>query len=184
MPRKPIELPAALARDFIRDMRAYFAEANALKRDEIAIRQFLALNEYLGRRERPLTAHSAKSNPAGDKARPRTREQTPPISTLGYATALSQGNRASASRGLGSIEMRRLQRQVLDAHGETLVTKLAIERSRTQSGPTVSYRHIVGWKRPGRPRSDDGSEYEPADFYAGLRYGPLMRKSWFSFAPS
>jgi hypothetical protein len=50
MPRKPIELPAAPARDFIRDMHAYFAETNALKRDEIAIRQLLALNEYLGRR--------------------------------------------------------------------------------------------------------------------------------------
>lgn len=43
----------------------------------------------------------------------------PPIPTLGYATALSQGNRALASRGLGSIEMRQLQQQMLDAHGET-----------------------------------------------------------------
>ena len=33
-----------------------------------------------------------------------------------------------------------------------------------------------------RPRIADGSEYKPADFYAGLRYGPLVRKSRFSFA--
>jgi hypothetical protein len=54
MPRKPIELPPAVARAFIRDMNAYFAETNLIKRDEIAIRQLVALNEYLGRRERPL----------------------------------------------------------------------------------------------------------------------------------
>jgi hypothetical protein len=54
MPRKPIELPPAVARAFVRDMNAYFAETNLIKRDEIAIRQLVALNEYLGRRERPL----------------------------------------------------------------------------------------------------------------------------------
>jgi hypothetical protein len=35
-------------------MRAYFAEKDGIKRDEIAIRQLVVLNEYLGRRERPL----------------------------------------------------------------------------------------------------------------------------------
>ena len=35
-----------------------------------------------------------------------------------------------------------------------------------------------------KPHSDDGTEYEPADVYAGLRHDPLVRKSWFSFAPS
>ena len=42
------------SRAFVRDMNAYFAETNLIKRDEIAIRQLVALNEYLGRRERPL----------------------------------------------------------------------------------------------------------------------------------
>jgi hypothetical protein len=60
MPRKPIELPPAIARAFIRDMNAYFAETNLIKRDEIAIRQLVALNEYLGRRERPLRVTDVK----------------------------------------------------------------------------------------------------------------------------
>ena len=60
MPRKPIELPPAVARRFLEDMRAYFAETNLIKRDEIAIRQLVALNEYLGRRERPLRVIDVK----------------------------------------------------------------------------------------------------------------------------
>jgi hypothetical protein len=89
--------------------------------------------------------------------------------------------------------MRRLQQQVLDAHGETLVTKFAIERHQHEAAgvlknsvrpdsviPTYRWMETL----PGRPRSEDGSECEPADFYAGLRYGPLVRKAWFSFAPS
>jgi hypothetical protein len=39
MPRKPIELPPAIARAFVNDMRAFLAEKNAIKRDEIAARQ-------------------------------------------------------------------------------------------------------------------------------------------------
>jgi Protein of unknown function (DUF3551) len=42
------------AKAFVCDMRAYFAEKDGIKRDEIAIRQLVVLNEYLGRRERPL----------------------------------------------------------------------------------------------------------------------------------
>jgi hypothetical protein len=60
MPRKPLELPPDVARRFAEDMRAYFAETNAIKRDEIAIRQLVALNEYLGRRERPLRIPDVK----------------------------------------------------------------------------------------------------------------------------
>ena len=60
MPRKPIEMPPEVARRFVEDMRAYFAEKNAVKRDEIAIRQLVALNEYLGRRERPLRIPDVK----------------------------------------------------------------------------------------------------------------------------
>ena len=60
MPRKPIELPPAVARRFLEDMRAYFAETNLIKRDEIAIRQLVALNEYLGRRARPLRVIDVK----------------------------------------------------------------------------------------------------------------------------
>jgi hypothetical protein len=39
MPRKPIELQPGFARRFVDDMRAYFAETNLIKRDEIAARQ-------------------------------------------------------------------------------------------------------------------------------------------------
>jgi hypothetical protein len=43
MPRKTIELPPAVARRFVEDMRAFHAEPNAIKRDEIAARQLHAL---------------------------------------------------------------------------------------------------------------------------------------------
>jgi hypothetical protein len=46
MPRKPIELPLAIARAFVKDMRASFAEENAIKRDEIAARQLFALKQH------------------------------------------------------------------------------------------------------------------------------------------
>lgn len=46
MPRKPLELPPDVARAFVEDMRAFFAEPNAIKRDEIAAHQVRALREY------------------------------------------------------------------------------------------------------------------------------------------
>ena len=49
MPIKPIELPPKVARRFVEDMRAYFAEKNAIKRDEIAGRQMNALRNIKGR---------------------------------------------------------------------------------------------------------------------------------------
>jgi hypothetical protein len=46
MPRKPIELPPDFARRFAEDMRAWFAETNLIKRDEIASRQLHALRQH------------------------------------------------------------------------------------------------------------------------------------------
>jgi hypothetical protein len=43
---KPIELPPTVARRFIVDMLAYFAEPNSIKRDEIAARQLHALRQH------------------------------------------------------------------------------------------------------------------------------------------
>jgi len=54
MPRKPIELPPAVARQFVEDMRAFYAEKNPIKRDEIAGRQMYSLREYQGPREKPV----------------------------------------------------------------------------------------------------------------------------------
>jgi hypothetical protein len=50
--RKPLQLPAAVARRFIADMLAFNAEPNLNKRDEIALRQLHVLREYLGAREK------------------------------------------------------------------------------------------------------------------------------------
>jgi hypothetical protein len=36
MPQKPLDLPMQVAKAFAKDMRAYFAESNAIKRAEIA----------------------------------------------------------------------------------------------------------------------------------------------------
>jgi hypothetical protein len=52
--RKLIELPPAIARRFVHNMRAYFAEKNAIRRDEIAARQVHALRQYQGPRDQPL----------------------------------------------------------------------------------------------------------------------------------
>jgi len=60
MLNKPIDLPLEIAKAFVRDMRAFHAEKGAIKRDEIAIRQLTILNEYLGRRERPLRVIDVK----------------------------------------------------------------------------------------------------------------------------
>jgi hypothetical protein len=54
MPRKPIELPPEVAEAFVADMRAFFAEPNQIKRDEIAGRQMSVLRQYQGPREKPV----------------------------------------------------------------------------------------------------------------------------------
>jgi hypothetical protein len=54
MPRKPIELPPAVARAFVRDMKAFFAEKNQIKADEIAARQMRVLQEYQGPLEKAV----------------------------------------------------------------------------------------------------------------------------------
>ena len=46
MPRKPIELPPEVAKAFVRDMRAFFAEKNGVKADGIAARQLHALRAH------------------------------------------------------------------------------------------------------------------------------------------
>jgi hypothetical protein len=46
MARNPLDLPMEVAKNFIRDMRAYFVEPNSVKRDEIAARQLHALRQH------------------------------------------------------------------------------------------------------------------------------------------
>jgi hypothetical protein len=46
MPRKPFDLPMQIAKAFVKDMRAYHAERNAIKRDEIAARQLHVLRQF------------------------------------------------------------------------------------------------------------------------------------------
>ena len=38
MPQKPLDLPMKVAKAFVKDMKLYFAEPNAIKRQEIARR--------------------------------------------------------------------------------------------------------------------------------------------------
>jgi hypothetical protein len=51
---KPFHLPAPVVRSFKRDMKAYFAEENAIKRDEIAARQLTAPRQFKRPREKRL----------------------------------------------------------------------------------------------------------------------------------
>jgi hypothetical protein len=46
MARKPLELPPEVGRSFMADLKAFFAEDNPIKRDEIAAHQVRALNEH------------------------------------------------------------------------------------------------------------------------------------------
>ena len=60
MIRKPLELPPAIARAFVEDMKAYFAEENPIKREGIAVRQIRALREHQGPREKKLRLSDVK----------------------------------------------------------------------------------------------------------------------------
>jgi hypothetical protein len=59
--RKKIDLPPNVARGFMDDMWAYFAEEDPTKRDVIAVRQLHALKEHQGPREKPLRLSDLKA---------------------------------------------------------------------------------------------------------------------------
>ena len=59
--RYPLDLPIAVAHAFLKDMKAYFAEEDRLKRDEIALRQLHALREHQEPREQPLGLSDVKA---------------------------------------------------------------------------------------------------------------------------
>jgi len=58
--RVPLEVPAQVAQQFVEDMRAFFAEENAIKRDEIAARQLHALSQRLRPGDRKLRLSDIK----------------------------------------------------------------------------------------------------------------------------
>ena len=58
--RKPLDLPPQVAREFAQDMKAYFAEPDAHKRDAIAARQRYALSEFQSSREIKLRLSDVK----------------------------------------------------------------------------------------------------------------------------
>ena len=58
--RKPLDLPPSVARAFGKDMRAYFAEDDAHRRDAIAARQLHALREVQGPNEKELRLSDIK----------------------------------------------------------------------------------------------------------------------------
>ena len=61
MKAKPLNLPPTVARAFVKDMRAYFAEEDGHKRDVIAVRQLHALKEHQGPREQALGLSDVKA---------------------------------------------------------------------------------------------------------------------------
>ena len=50
--KKPLELPPAIANGFVKDMRDFFAEDDATKRDAIAAHQLGVLRDYEAPRSR------------------------------------------------------------------------------------------------------------------------------------
>jgi hypothetical protein len=55
-----VELPPEVARRFVADMEAFFAEPRAIKRDEIAARQLHALREHRKPRDPRLRLSDVK----------------------------------------------------------------------------------------------------------------------------
>lgn len=58
--RKPLELPPAVAKSFVKDMKAYFAEEDGHKRDRIAVGQLHALKQHQQPGEKPLRLSDIK----------------------------------------------------------------------------------------------------------------------------
>lgn len=58
--RASTELPPAVARGFMKDLRAFFKETDGTKRDAIAVRQLHALREHQGPRDKPLKLNDVK----------------------------------------------------------------------------------------------------------------------------
>jgi hypothetical protein len=58
--RKPLDLPMQVAKQFVKDMRAFHAEANAIKRDEIVARQLHALRKFQRPEEKKLRLATVK----------------------------------------------------------------------------------------------------------------------------
>jgi hypothetical protein len=58
--KPPPELPPGVAREFVNDMRAFFAEEDKHKQDAIAVRQLNALKEHQSPREKPLRLSDVK----------------------------------------------------------------------------------------------------------------------------
>lgn len=46
MPQRQTDLPPEVARAFVRDMMAYFAEEDPIKRDQIAVLQLRSLQDH------------------------------------------------------------------------------------------------------------------------------------------
>jgi hypothetical protein len=55
-----VVLPPSAAARFVHDMRAFLAESNDCKRDEIAVRQLLALEKFRLPQERDLRLSDVK----------------------------------------------------------------------------------------------------------------------------
>jgi hypothetical protein len=58
--RRPLDVPPAVARAFVEDMRAHFAEEDRYKQDEIAVRQLRALRDHQGPRDKKLRLRDVK----------------------------------------------------------------------------------------------------------------------------
>src|ERR1700752_2018845 len=60
MSNKPLDVPGHVAKAFLADLRAFHAEPNAIKRDEIAARQARLLNQHLKPSKKELRTHDLK----------------------------------------------------------------------------------------------------------------------------
>jgi hypothetical protein len=70
MPQNPLDLPMQIAKAFVKDMRAYFAEPNAIKRNEIAGRPSLTSAPCLRGRTNPVAINAVNAATRSYRRRP------------------------------------------------------------------------------------------------------------------
>src|SRR5260370_13722978 len=91
MTKRNMNLPPDIARRFVEDMEAFYAEFNAIKRDEIAARQLHALREHRRPRDPNLRLSEVKQLFA------RMREYIPSTSCSEPPWMNSRATRSSAA---------------------------------------------------------------------------------------
>jgi hypothetical protein len=99
-------LPPEIARRFLEDMRAFFAEPNAIKRDEIAARQLWALKQHYGGKLRITDVYEMFLQMKDHEPKPRRKTSRRSSSPSMASKAISSGKTASVVQPMIAARVR------------------------------------------------------------------------------